>query len=105
MNEKTEINNFTVEGRSSRPQYKTAEKTEYNNFTVDGRSSCPPKYQASAQVNKFTVDTPVSRPTFKQDVKISEETVETTKISRPQHQKSKMGYYDEDGKHTTLTLL
>ncbi|KAF9769553.1 hypothetical protein IL306_013030 [Fusarium sp. DS 682] len=90
----TEINNFTVDGRSSHPQYKTTEKTEINNFTVDGRSS-QPQYRdtKTTHVNNFTVDTPVSRPSNKKDVRFSEETVETTKVDN----KSKMGYYDDDG--------
>ncbi|KAH8729627.1 hypothetical protein BGZ61DRAFT_529797 [Ilyonectria robusta] len=94
--EKTEINNFTVEA-SSRPQYSSFEKTtETNNFTVEGRAPRQPQYKQSTQVNKFTVDTPVSRPSYQQDVKISEETVEPAKFTRPQ-KPSKMGYYDEDG--------
>ncbi|KAI5464560.1 hypothetical protein BGZ63DRAFT_451753 [Mariannaea sp. PMI_226] len=93
--EKTEINNFTVEGRSSRPQYNTTQKTEVNNFTVDERASYPAKFQSTTQVNNFTVDTPVSRPRYQKDVKISQETVDT-KLSRP-NKPNKMGYYDEDG--------
>ncbi|KAM0439776.1 hypothetical protein ACHAPT_000871 [Fusarium lateritium] len=94
--EKTEINNFTVDGRSSRPQYNHTEKTEINNFTVDTPSSRPQYNTAkSTHVNEFTVDTPVSRPSYKKDVKFAEETVETSKVSK--NNKSKMGYYDEDG--------
>ncbi|EWG38795.1 hypothetical protein FVEG_01920 [Fusarium verticillioides 7600] len=91
--EKTEFNNFTVDGRSSRPQY-TSEKTEINNFTVDGRSS-QPQYRdtKTTQVNNFTVDTPVARPSNKKDVRFTEEIVETTKVD---NNKSKMGYYDDD---------
>ncbi|KAF4335835.1 woronin body major precursor [Fusarium beomiforme] len=90
----TEINKFTVDGRSSHPQYKTTEKIEINDFTVDGRSS-QPQYRdtKTTQVNKFTVDTPVPRPSNKKDVRFSEEIVETTKVDN----KSKMGYYDDDG--------
>ncbi|KAJ4194109.1 hypothetical protein NW755_002873 [Fusarium falciforme] len=94
--EKTEINNFTVDGRSSRPQYNCTEKTEINNFTVDTPSSRPQYNTAkSTHVNEFTVDTPVSRPSYKKDVKFAEETVETSKVTKDN--KSKMGYYDEDG--------
>ncbi|KAK7426532.1 hypothetical protein QQZ08_006991 [Neonectria magnoliae] len=94
--EKTEINNFTVEGSRPQPQYFASEKTEINNFTVDPRAPSQPNYRQSTKVNNFTVDAPVSRPSYKTDVKISEETVEPAKFSRPQ-QKNKMGYYDEDG--------
>ncbi|KAF5263219.1 hypothetical protein FOXYS1_6031 [Fusarium oxysporum] len=96
--EKTEFNNFTVDGRSSRPQY-TSEKTEINNFTVDGRSS-QPQYRdtKTTQVNNFTVDTPVARPSNKKDVRFTEETVETTKVDN----KSKMGYYDDDGHYNSF---
>ncbi|RMJ12588.1 hypothetical protein CDV36_007744 [Fusarium kuroshium] len=94
--EKTEINNFTVDGRSSRPQYNCTEKTEINNFTVDTPSSRPQYNTAkSTHVNEFTVDTPVSRPSYKKDVKFAEETVQTSKVTKDN--KSKMGYYDEDG--------
>ncbi|KAJ4315591.1 hypothetical protein N0V84_008301 [Fusarium piperis] len=94
--EKTEINNFTVDGRSSRPQYNCTEKTEINNFTVDTPSSRPQYNTAkSTHVTEFTVDTPVSRPSYKKDVKFAEETVETSKVTKDN--KSKMGYYDEDG--------
>ncbi|KAL4722295.1 hypothetical protein ACLX1H_010646 [Fusarium chlamydosporum] len=91
--EKTEYNNFTVDGRSSRPQYNT-EKTEINNFTVDARSS-QPRYRdtKTTQVNSFTVDKPVSRPSYKKDVRFTEETIEVSKSDN----KSKMGYYDDEG--------
>ncbi|KAI7762249.1 hypothetical protein LZL87_006644 [Fusarium oxysporum] len=96
--EKTEFNSFTVDGRASRPQY-TSEKTEINNFTVDGRSS-QPQYRdtKTTQVNNFTVDTPVARPSNKKDVRFTEETVETTKVDN----KSKMGYYDDDGHYNSF---
>ncbi|KAF5017858.1 hypothetical protein F66182_10191 [Fusarium sp. NRRL 66182] len=91
----TEINNVTVDGRSSRPHYNT-EKTEINNFTVDNRSSQPQYYDTkTTQVNNYTVDNPVSRPTYKKDVRFTEETVETSKVDN----KSKMGYYDDDGEY------
>ncbi|KAG5783097.1 hypothetical protein H9Q73_003227 [Fusarium xylarioides] len=97
--EKTEFNNFTVDGRSSRPQY-TSEKTEINNFTVDGRSSQPQYRDTKAtQVNNFTVDTPVARPSNKKDVRFTEETVEITKVD---NNKSKMGYYDDDGQYNSF---
>ncbi|KAH7236107.1 hypothetical protein BKA59DRAFT_533632 [Fusarium tricinctum] len=99
QSKETEINNFTVDGRSSRPQYNISEKTEINNFTVDGRSS-QPQYRdtKTTQVNNFTVDTPVSRPSNKKDVRFTEETVETCKSDK----KSKMGYYDDDGRYNSF---
>ncbi|KAI6775367.1 hypothetical protein HG530_002125 [Fusarium avenaceum] len=99
QSKETEINNFTVDARSSRPQYNISEKTEINNFTVDGRSS-QPQYRdtKTTQVNKFTVDTPVSRPSNKKDVRFTEETVETSKSDN----KSKMGYYDDDGRYNSF---
>ncbi|GKU03804.1 woronin body major protein [Fusarium langsethiae] len=92
--EKTEFNNFTVDSRSSRPQYNTCEKTEINNFTVDARSS-QPRYRdtKTTQVNTYTVDKPVSRPSYKKDVRFTEQTVEASKSDN----KSKMGYYDDEG--------
>jgi len=69
-----------------RPQYHT---------TVDGPSR--PQYQAEhIQVDEYTVDGRTSRPTFQEEVKITEETVEPVRFSRAD-QKSNMGYYDEDG--------
>ncbi|RBR05310.1 uncharacterized protein FIESC28_11395 [Fusarium coffeatum] len=97
--EKTAFNNFTVDGRSSRPQYNTSEKTEINNFTVDARSS-QPQYRdtKTTQVNNFTVGTPVSRPSHKKDVRFTEETVQASKPDN----KSKMGYYDDDGHFNSM---
>ncbi|POR33279.1 Woronin body major protein [Tolypocladium paradoxum] len=69
-----------------RPQYHT---------TVDAPSR--PQYQTEhIQVDEYTVDGRTSRPTYQEDVKITEETVEPARFSRAD-QKSNMGYYDEDG--------
>ncbi|PHH85102.1 hypothetical protein CDD83_888 [Cordyceps sp. RAO-2017] len=69
-----------------RPQYHT---------TVDPPSRH--QYQAeSVKVNEYTVDGRPCRPSYKEEVKVTEETVEPARYSRA-HQKSNMGYYDEDG--------
>ncbi|WYZ39075.1 hypothetical protein EsH8_III_000989 [Colletotrichum jinshuiense] len=51
-----------------------------------------------SHVDEYTVDSHAERPRpqFKETVTVTEETIEPTKVSRPQH-KSKMGYYDDDG--------
>jgi hypothetical protein len=86
------VNEYTVSGHDSFPKFQS-EKTEVN-YTVDAAAG--PKYQhTSNTANNFTVDAAVSRPASYKDVKISEETVEPATYSRT-HQKSKMGYYDED---------
>ncbi|KAM4065168.1 woronin body major protein [Hirsutella rhossiliensis] len=69
-----------------RPQYQS---------TVDP----PPRPQYHAehtQVNEYTVEGRPCRPTYQEEVKVTEETVEPARFSRA-HQKSNMGYYDEDG--------
>ena len=66
-------------------------------FTVDA-SSPRSTYSQSAHVTSTTVDAPAPRSTYSQKVSIVEETVDTPR--RASHsKKSKMGYYDEDGKH------
>jgi hypothetical protein len=56
-----------------------------------------PRYQAeSVYANEFTVDASIPRSASHGEVRIQEDTVEPTRYSRAD-QKSKMGYYDEDG--------
>ncbi|KAF4993843.1 hypothetical protein FDECE_13296, partial [Fusarium decemcellulare] len=85
--EKTEINNFTVDGRSSHPQYHTSEKTEFNNYTVDAGSSRP-QYNTTekTEINNFTVDAGSSRPQYhtSEKTEINNFTVDG-RSSRPQY--------------------
>ena len=71
-------------------------------FTVDA-SSPRADYTQSAYVTGTTVDAPApARSTYSQKVSIVEDTVD---VPRSKTKKSKMGYYDEDGKHSLLPLL
>ncbi|ODA83340.1 hypothetical protein RJ55_01853 [Drechmeria coniospora] len=94
-----------IEVDTRRPQYASpidiAEREYRERFrpqysaTVDPPSR--PCYETeNVQVNGYTVDGQTSRPTYQEEVKITEETVEPCRNSRA-HQKSNMGYYDEDG--------
>ncbi|KAI8632922.1 hypothetical protein F5Y19DRAFT_462677 [Xylariaceae sp. FL1651] len=55
-----------------------------------------PKFSEKVTVTEETIDTPKVRPAYRKDVKITEETTEFPRHSSA-HQKSRMGYYDEDG--------
>ncbi|KFA73800.1 hypothetical protein S40288_03172 [Stachybotrys chartarum IBT 40288] len=55
-----------------------------------------PQFRAETRVDEFTVDASIPRPAFKEEVKITQDTVEPRRYSVAD-QKSKMGYYDEDG--------
>ncbi|KAG9258731.1 woronin body major protein [Emericellopsis atlantica] len=74
--------------RYTRPQF---------NVTVDGPGRATYQSGTTTNVNNFTVDARVPGSAPKVDSKfISDETVEPARYSTA-HQKSKMGYYDEDG--------
>ncbi|WQF83321.1 Putative large ribosomal subunit protein uL2, domain 2 [Colletotrichum destructivum] len=55
-------------------------------------------HHSHSHVDEYTVDAQAERPRpqYKETVKVTEETIEPARFSRPQH-KSKMGYYDDDG--------
>ncbi|VUC33148.1 unnamed protein product [Clonostachys rosea] len=89
------FNEFTVEERVPSAPYKN-NTTHVNEFTVEERVSSAPYKNNSTHFNEFTVDARVPGSAPRKDVKFSEETVEPARFSSPQ-QKSKMGYYDEDG--------
>jgi hypothetical protein len=75
-------------------EYRERFRPSYNT-TVDGPSQ--PQYQAeNSYTNEFTVDASIPRPPAHREVRFSEETVEPARYTRAD-QKSKMGYYDEDG--------
>ncbi|EXF76775.1 hypothetical protein CFIO01_05069 [Colletotrichum fioriniae PJ7] len=51
-----------------------------------------------SHVDEYTVESERPRPQqYKETIKVTEETIEPTHVSKPQHKSSKMGYYDEDG--------
>lgn len=89
--------------------FRPAPRTEYSetHIEIDNRH---PQYSTPIDVaereyrerlrpqqTEFTVDGRIARPEFREDVRITEETVEPARYSLAD-QKSRMGYYDEDGK-------
>ncbi|KAJ5016233.1 hypothetical protein K4K57_011934 [Colletotrichum sp. SAR 10_99] len=53
---------------------------------------------AASHVDEYTVDSERPRPQeFKETIKVTEETIEPSHVSAPQHKSDKMGYYDEQG--------
>ncbi len=59
------------------------------------RSRIQPNYRDEVDVIRTTVDAPRASSTFHEDIKVTEQTVD---FPRRSHHKSKMGYYDENGK-------
>ncbi|KAI1104550.1 hypothetical protein F4804DRAFT_341752 [Jackrogersella minutella] len=67
--------------------------------TIDPpRSHLPVYNNEEVRVSESTIDPPRPSPSFHQDAKVTEETVEYPRHRHtPASQKSRMGYYDEDG--------
>ncbi|KAK0655858.1 hypothetical protein B0T16DRAFT_451486 [Cercophora newfieldiana] len=85
----------TVDGPSYRPAFK--ETVRIDETTVDVPRHAP-IYKESVRVSESTIDPPAPRSVFhKSDVKFTEETVDAPRYATSTAQKSKMGYYDEDG--------
>lgn len=77
-------------------EYRERFRPTYND-TVDVPGQPQYQYQANTNYNDYTFDGPSGRPAYyKQDVRIEEETIEPARYTSAD-QKSKMGYYDEDG--------
>ncbi|TPX19014.1 uncharacterized protein E0L32_011331 [Thyridium curvatum] len=77
------------------PNYR--EEVHVTGSTVDGPRYPSYHQESASRVDDTTVDPPTQRPVYHKDVKITEETVEVPRYSNTPRQKSKMGYYDEDG--------
>ena len=92
------VTGTTVDGPGFGPNYKSSSIVD--EYTVDGPSARP-KYKESVHVTGSTVDAPAPRSTYHKEVNIIEETVDASRYASPP-KKSKMGYYDEDGKHCAL---
>ncbi|KAK4137035.1 hypothetical protein BT67DRAFT_448271 [Trichocladium antarcticum] len=87
----------TLDGPGFSPSSKASSHSHYDEYTVDGRSSRP-VYKESVHVSGTTVDTPAPRSTYHKEVNIVEETVDAARsVAPPRKTSSKMGYYDEDG--------
>ncbi|KAI0138046.1 hypothetical protein F4776DRAFT_663177 [Hypoxylon sp. NC0597] len=105
----------------ARAQPKLYKKESVVDTTVDPPRRPHSQFTESVHVTEATVDPPVSRPVFKEEVSVTESTVDPPRpsppsifsqkeakvveetVEYPQHhhtpasQKSRMGYYDEDG--------
>ncbi|KAJ9155621.1 Woronin body major protein [Pleurostoma richardsiae] len=89
----SQIDNIEREYRSRvQPSYR---EEIHVGSTVDPPSHRP-VYEETVRVDQSTVDPPRGLPSYHQDTHITEETVEVPRYNTYQ-QKSKMGYYDEDG--------
>ncbi|KAK4116932.1 hypothetical protein N656DRAFT_698898, partial [Canariomyces notabilis] len=80
----------------SRVQPNYRKEVHVTGTTVDPPSYRPTYKASTVHVTGSTVDPPAPRSVYHKDVKITEETVEYPRSTAPS-QKSKMGYYDEDG--------
>ncbi|KAF6825306.1 woronin body major protein [Colletotrichum plurivorum] len=72
---------------------------EHRPLPAHSHHSSAHSHHSHSHVDEYTVDTHSERPrpqVYKETVKVTEETVEPSRVSAPKH-KSKMGYYDEDG--------
>ncbi|KAJ2972315.1 hypothetical protein NUW58_g9209 [Xylaria curta] len=78
-----------------RDEIRFEERTTVTGATVDTPAHIP-HYADKVSFTEETVDTPKATPSYHKDVKITEETVEYPRHSSA-YQKSRMGYYDEDG--------
>ncbi|KAI1423404.1 hypothetical protein F5Y12DRAFT_798394 [Xylaria sp. FL1777] len=76
-----------------RPQF--GDHVPVTGATVDTPSHIP-HYADKVSFTEETIDTPRATPSYYKDVKVTKETVEYPRHSSA-FQKSKMGYYDEDG--------
>ncbi|KAI9163335.1 Woronin body major protein [Paramyrothecium foliicola] len=76
-------------------EYRERFRPSYNT-TVDAAAPQPQYRAETTYANEFTVDASIPRSAPQAEVKFSEETVEPARYTRAD-QKSKMGYYDEDG--------
>ncbi|TGJ82635.1 hypothetical protein E0Z10_g6124 [Xylaria hypoxylon] len=91
--EEVHVTGTTVETPSHRPQF--GDHVTVTGATVDTPSHIP-HYAGKVSFTEETIDTPKATPSYHKDIKVTEETVEYPRHSSA-YQKSKMGYYDEDG--------
>ncbi|KAI2617115.1 hypothetical protein GGR54DRAFT_641219 [Hypoxylon sp. NC1633] len=80
-----------------RPHSHFNEEVRITESTVDPPRTRP-SFSEEVRVTESTIDPPRASPSYTKDTKITEETVEYPRRRHsPAHQKSRMGYYDEDG--------
>ncbi|KAI0859062.1 hypothetical protein F4860DRAFT_526614 [Xylaria cubensis] len=97
--EETRVAGTTVDTPTYRPQFKD-HHTPVTGATIDTPSHIP-HYADKVSFTEETVDSPAPKPaapSYHKDVKITEETIEYPRHSSA-YQKSRMGYYDEDGQY------
>ncbi|KAI8946531.1 hypothetical protein F4801DRAFT_596420 [Xylaria longipes] len=87
------VTGTTVDKPSHRPQFE--EHVTVTGSTVDTPTHIP-HYADKVSFTEETVDASKATPSYHKDVKVTEETVEYPRHSSA-YQKSRMGYYDEDG--------
>ncbi|KAI0453314.1 hypothetical protein F5B21DRAFT_525850 [Xylaria acuta] len=87
------VTGATVDTPTHRPQFE--EHVTVTGATVDTPTHIP-HYADKVSFTEETIDAPKATPSYHKDVKITEETVEYPRHSSA-YQKSRMGYYDEDG--------
>ncbi|KXX73212.1 Woronin body major protein [Madurella mycetomatis] len=87
----------TVDGPTYRPTHKAS--SVVCESTVDGPSFLPSYKEEVHVTSTTTVDPPVPRLTYHEDVSIAEEIVDTASHASSHTEKSKMGYYGEDGRY------
>ncbi|TRX88486.1 hypothetical protein FHL15_010601 [Xylaria flabelliformis] len=95
--EETRVAGTTVDTPTYRPQFKD-HHTPVTGATIDTPSHIP-HYADKVSFTEETIDTPAPKsaaPSYHKDLKITEETIEYPRHSSAA-QKSRMGYYDEDG--------
>lgn len=86
---------ITVDAPARRPQFKESVRID---DTVDAPRF--QNYQQSAPVvDDTTVDPPRAPSVYRKDVTVIDETVDYPKKQPQRRRRSKMGYYDEEGKH------
>ncbi|KAI1172853.1 hypothetical protein F4777DRAFT_601221 [Nemania sp. FL0916] len=89
----------TVDAPTHRPPF-DEQVTVTTGATVDTPVHIP-HYADRVSFTQETVDIPKATSSRQQDVKVTQETVEYPRHS-PAYQKSRMGYYDEDGHYHSL---
>ncbi|KAH7037363.1 uncharacterized protein B0I36DRAFT_345495 [Microdochium trichocladiopsis] len=96
---------FHVTGATVDPPRSTASyshQAPVTGTTVDGFQDYPSYPSAPAPVTGVTVDASKPVPTYTKETKVVEETIQYPRYTSPTSQKSRMGYYDEDGHYHSI---
>ncbi|KXJ93956.1 hypothetical protein Micbo1qcDRAFT_231558 [Microdochium bolleyi] len=101
---------FRVTGATVDPPRSTASYSSHHSHqapvvtgtTVDGFQDIPHYPSAPVNVSGVTVDASKPVPTYTKETKVVEETVKYPRYTSPTKQKSRMGYYDNDGQYHSI---